>query len=133
MISSWNRLPGLFPGIQLDALVVMPDHVHAIIWLPGCGALINQGPTNQGPTNQGPTGDKHQLQPMMADPRMLLGKVVRAWKASSTNHIRRGGLLDFRWQSRYYEHVIRNGRALANIRRYIAMNPERDETPRGNS
>ena len=47
---SWLELPHQFPGLILDQMVVMPDHVHAVLFLPG-GALINQGPTriNQGP------------------------------------------------------------------------------------
>jgi len=62
---------------------------------------------------------------MMAEPRLLLGKVVRAWKAASTHQIRRVADPSFAWQSRYYEHVVRSDRALRRIRAYIASNPAR--------
>lgn len=31
----WHALPQRFPGITLDEFVVMPDHVHFILWLDG--------------------------------------------------------------------------------------------------
>ncbi|MFN4294850.1 MAG: transposase, partial [Thermoflexales bacterium] len=31
----WNALPDRFPGLELDAFVVMPNHVHGIIVLTG--------------------------------------------------------------------------------------------------
>jgi hypothetical protein len=58
----------------------------------------------------------------MRDARVTLGKVVRAWKAECTRAIRQTTPA-FRWQSRYYETVIRNDRALREIRRYIRDNP----------
>ena len=35
--SVWNELPARFPGSELDASVVMPNHVHGIILV---GALL---------------------------------------------------------------------------------------------
>jgi len=29
----WGELPGRYPAVELDAFVVMPSHVHGIIWL----------------------------------------------------------------------------------------------------
>ncbi len=54
-----------------------------------------------------------------------LGAIVRAFKAAVARHIN-----DIRnspgapiWQRNYYEHVIRNERALTAIRQYILNNP----------
>src|SRR5712691_7102979 len=78
----WFELPSQFQSVILDEIVIMPNHVHAIVLLTDagmdCGAFIYEGPKgalmNQGSTNQGST-----LEPMMADPRLVLGKVIRAW------------------------------------------------------
>lgn len=154
----WGRLPDRFPGAVLDAMVIMPDHVHAILWTPGttpvghtdpCGASIHQGPdsrmcnwpspaiTNSAGNcldvgrlpgalmNQGPTRICPTLDPLMADPRLVLGKVVRSWKADASRLIRRTGWTDFAWQSRYYEHVIRSPAVLDRVRAYIRRNPTR--------
>jgi REP element-mobilizing transposase RayT len=117
--------------VILDEIVIMPNHVHAIVLLTSAGvdrgafiyegpkeALMNQGSTNQGSTNQGST-----LKPMMANPRLVLGKVIRAWKAKSAWMIHEAGHSFFAWQSRYYEHIIRNELELNRIRKYIANNP----------
>jgi REP element-mobilizing transposase RayT len=136
----WQELPRSFP-VRLDARVIMPDHVHAILILTlpsetsrpaSYRALIEEEASGGALTsggaliNQGPTGDgQGSLQPMMADPRMVLGKVVRAWKARSTRLIRTAGAPSFAWQSRYYEHVIRDRPTLDRVRQYIANNPLR--------
>jgi hypothetical protein len=62
---------------------------------------------------------------VMTDPRVLLGKVVRAWKAKSCLLIRRSGAPQFAWQSHYHERVIRDEAELDRVRRYIAENPAR--------
>ena len=86
----------------------------------GSGALMNRGPTG---VDQGHTGMDQGFMPMMADPAMVLGKVVRAWKARSTRLIRRTCDPGFAWQSRYYEHIIRSPAELERIRNYIELNP----------
>ena len=140
----WLELPSQFQSVILDEMVIMPNHVHAVIFLTGkgekgkdCRAFIHEGLEGQGGRrafihegseralmNQGPT--KHPgstLRPMMADPRMVLGKVIRAWKAKSAWLIHEVGNLSFAWQSRYHEHVIRNESELDRIRTYVVNNP----------
>ena len=69
-----------------------------------------------------------------------LGDVVGAFKSAATVEYIRGvkakGWPEFRrrlWQRNYYEHVIRDERALNRIRRYIDENPAQwafdDENP----
>jgi REP-associated tyrosine transposase len=85
---------------------------------------MNQGPTpisSEALMNQGPTGIG--FSPMMSDPRVTLGKVIRSWKAKPTRQIRVAGLPAFTWQPRFYEHIIRGDRELDRFRVYIADNP----------
>src|SRR5712691_10698154 len=42
LTDTWEALPQRFPGIALDEFVIMPDHVHFIVWLDG---LVEQAPT----------------------------------------------------------------------------------------
>jgi REP element-mobilizing transposase RayT len=35
--SCWIDLPAHFPGLTLDAFVVMPNHLHGIVWLSRAG------------------------------------------------------------------------------------------------
>jgi REP element-mobilizing transposase RayT len=103
--SVWEGLPDRFPGMELDAFVVMPNHVHGIaVFVAAVLAL----PGDNGAASSAPT----------------LGDVVRAFKSLSAIHVNRlfmrSGSL---WQRNYYDHVIRNERELDKIREYIATNP----------
>jgi len=111
----WLSLPSHFPWVELDRMVVMPDHVHGIV-------RINRSPAACGPGLAVAAG---RWYPLMQDSRPLLGKVVRCWKAGSTRRIRTGACPGFRWQSSYYDRVIRDETALNRTRRYVDLNPRR--------
>jgi len=103
--SVWQALPDRFSGMEWDAFVVMPNHVHGIATFVGAGlALI---------------GDKGA-----ASGATTLGDVVRAFKSLSAINInrllRRSGPV---WQRGYYDHVVRDNRNLDRIREYIVTNP----------
>src|SRR5437868_13007058 len=38
---TWEALPQRFPGVTLDAFVIMPDHVHFILWLDDCKSRLS--------------------------------------------------------------------------------------------
>lgn len=35
--SCWAQIPRHFPSVALDAFVIMPNHLHGILWLTGAG------------------------------------------------------------------------------------------------
>jgi putative transposase len=107
----WNELPRRFAHLELDAFMVMPNHVHGIITLIGPGSVVGAGlalPAGKGAASSAPT----------------LADVVRAFKPLSAIRVNRlimrSGPL---WQRNYYERIIRNERELDKIREYIATNP----------
>ena len=107
----WNDLPHHYGHIELDAFVVMPNHVHAIIVLSG----VTLGIPVAG------TGLK------AATARPPLSEIVRGFKTFSARRIneeRAAPALPV-WQRNYYEHVIRNEDDLDQVREYIATNPVR--------
>ena len=40
--TTWDHLPTRFPGVELDAFVVMPNHIHGIIVLTSGGPTLGQ-------------------------------------------------------------------------------------------
>ena len=79
----WRGLLDRFPTIRLDEFVIMPNHIHFIIWLNlsdvPVGAQLNCAPTAVG-------------QSFTVDPeRPTLGQAVRAFKAVVTRRIRQTG------------------------------------------
>ena len=45
----WRALPGWFPTIELDAFVVMPNHLHLIVWLYGSDRVVETEATRAAP------------------------------------------------------------------------------------
>lgn len=112
----WFRTATLRPYVELEeaAFVVMPNHVHGIIWIDddAVGARRRRAPA---PERFG------------SPVRGSLATIVRAFKAVTTRRINelRGTPGEPFWQRNYYEHVIRDDRSLRQIRQYIADNPLR--------
>jgi REP element-mobilizing transposase RayT len=58
--------------------------------------------------------------------RHAIPEIVRGLKTFSARRVNeRAGTRGIRWQRGYFEHVIRNEKALDRIRAYIANNPVR--------
>jgi len=101
-----SNLPQFISGLTVDYFVVMDNHIHIIFVLDGC--------------------------------KRSLGQIVRALKYTITKKC--SGRITIRpkshgnatatgrkmkiWERNYYEHVIRNEKALQKIRQYIVNNPE---------
>ena len=100
LLETWQGLPIRFPGVTLDEFIIMPDHIHGILWL-----------------------RKEKGTPL------VLGEVIgtfkslsaRAWHAYSKEQ----GIAvpKILWQRGYYDHIIRNEQDLATKRKYIQDNP----------
>jgi REP element-mobilizing transposase RayT len=86
----------------------MPNHIHGII-------ALNE-----------PVGTRHAvfLPERFGEPVIgSISTIVRSFKSAVTDLCRRNGCLEFKWQARYYEHIIRSEKDLSNIRDYIINNP----------
>ncbi len=104
----WNNLPSHFPFLELDAFVLMPNHLH--------GILVITDETPLSPPPNSPNGTVSGS----------LGAIVQNFKSVSTRRINRvTGNRGTIWQRNYYEHIIRTDRACGNIRKYIIENPQR--------
>jgi REP element-mobilizing transposase RayT len=102
----WFRSP-IFRKIVLDAFVVMPNHIHGIVFIDSVGA-----------TGRSPA-------PRSGLRRGSLGSFVGNFKAATTRRVRMLGLTSDRpvWQRNYYEHIVRDDGDLNAIREYIDNNP----------
>ena len=117
----WETLPHRFPGRDLDAFVIMPNHIHGIIAInEPVGASVVSAQDNSMATGERATT---RVAP-------TLGDVMGAYKSLTTIEYARGvttwGWQSFDrrlWQRNYYERVIRDGRELDRAREYIANNP----------
>lgn len=106
VLASWQRIPGKHREIVLDAFVVMPDHVHGVLFV-GSGSEEGREP---------PT----------------VGDAVR-WFKSATVRAYRDGVMTHGWdaydrhlwQDKFHDRIIRSDTELDRVRAYIMGNPAR--------
>jgi putative transposase len=108
--------------IELDAFIVMPNHIHGIV-------IIRAHPMDVGAHSRAPLPSSSPYRP----PRSL-GSLVAGFKSAATKRINemRGTLGVPVWQRNYYERVIRNDEELDRVRQYIVDNPAHWEEDREN-
>jgi putative transposase len=116
----WLRTDELRDGVNLDAFVVMPNHLHGLVVIGDC----------LGKPIEDIAGDGYFVEKAVTkEPRSeagTLGAVVRGFKASTTRQARTISGCDVRlWQRGFYEHVVRDAGELRAIREYIVNNPKR--------
>lgn len=115
----WLRTGALRTNVDLDAYVVMPNHMHGIV------LIVDDAADDAGTARRAPTSERFG-QPVAGS----LGTIVRAFKSAVTRRANqvRGTPGATVWQSSFYEHVVRNDRQLDHFRRYVAANPSRWST-----
>jgi putative transposase len=108
--TAWRSIPRVFPGVTLDAHVVMPNHLHGVLVLaiPIDGTL---------------------------DGEASLSQVMQWLKTETTNRyirgVRRHGWDPFQgklWQRGYWDEIVRTDARMDEIRAYIATNPAEWDT-----
>ncbi len=107
----WFHTAQIRPNVQLheDEFVVMPNHVHGIIWIVDAKLTYRVAPTDH------PRGPKPGS----------LGSIIGQYKSITTkciNQLRNSPRIQV-WQRNYYDRIIRNEYELDAIRKYIQTNP----------
>jgi REP element-mobilizing transposase RayT len=137
--TTWEAIPTQYSGVEIDAFVVMPNHIHGIIVLVGADPRVC--PENMGAPRSAPLQRwERETTTNPAQPQWLsLSTVVQRFKTLTTkrymdgvNHYAWPPFPGRLWQRNYYEHIIRNEAALEQIRQYIADNPARWAVDREN-
>jgi len=96
----WLRTFKLRKRVILDEWVVMPNHVHMIVFIDHVETHCNASLHN-------------------------LAHIIRGFKSASTKKINsQFGKKYFAWQSSYYDRIIRNYYELERTRQYIRENPQ---------
>jgi len=102
---NWLRIPIYHPYIELDEFVIMPDHIHGILFI-NKPEKINWDQNKFGPQ------------------RNNLASIIRGYKSSVKQYATVNNI-EFSWQARYYDRVIRDHQEYINIKEYIYDNPDK--------
>lgn len=101
IVSCWQQIPKHFQSVELDAFVMMPNHIHGIIVLQDDSEKVT------------------------------LGHVMNTFKGAVTRQARKSNLdIDLEhpvWHRNFHDHIIRNEADLNRIRQYVQTNPARWE------
>lgn len=100
--NTWLEIPKHLRNVELDAYVVMPNHIHGII-------IINS-PVGYGHARTVKTNNN-------------LSNIIGSFKSAATRKINQLSSIHFKWQRFFYDHIIRTEKSLNNIREYITNNP----------
>jgi REP element-mobilizing transposase RayT len=133
--NEWFKTAQLRPYVKLfeDEIIVMPNHVHGIIWIEnesagGDAPASVRARRRRAPTERrAPTSTDDHIERFGKPVSHSIPTIVRAYKSAVTYAVnamqnQRGAVL---WQRNYYERVIRSEREYENICNYILNNPLR--------
>jgi REP element-mobilizing transposase RayT len=119
--SRWSWLKDQYHYVELDAFVVMPNHVYGLIKI--IGSTVMTGRDLSLPDLSLPMPVKIKS----------LSEIIGAFKTTSSKDIHLAGFLNFYWQRSFYERIIRSEVEAIKIRQYIRNNPANwdydDENP----
>lgn len=128
----WMKTPQIRPNFDLDAWVVMPNHIHGIVVIhsshPPNDEITPVGAHRRAPRGLATHGDDplpnaksgiayrrpHSVSSFVAGFKAVTTKQINIQRNTAGTPI---------WQRNYYEHIIRSEDSLHYIQQYIYNNP----------
>ena len=143
--NEWINTPNIRKNVELDAFVIMPNHMHGIIRITVRGELHSpemHSPEMHSPALQSEMDNRISGTRVMSDilglkqyekvgvcntplrsPSQTIGAIIRGYKSSVTKQMGMVGFGEKLWQRNYYEHIIRDEQSYQRISEYIINNP----------
>jgi len=135
----WHEIKHHNKNALLGEFIVMPNHIHGILILDvenaartGDGIQTRHAlslvaahePNADSPKSPGQLRFQHQG-------KNTVSSIIGAYKSAVTKHCNRLGI-EFGWQTRFYDHIIRDDQAFENISYYILNNATKWEMDKFN-
>lgn len=145
----WQEIPNKFPYAELGNFVIMPNHMHGILIINKIveTRFIASKNTNENwdgnadgnanvetrliasvPPRISPPPDENNNGGIAGNNNPMfhenISRIIRWYKGRCSFEMRKIHA-DFNWQTRFYDHVIRNLRAFDTIQNYIEENPSK--------
>ena len=138
----WQQIPDHFSFVKLGEWVVMPNHVHGVIFIGKNDPAVrpvdtvetqdlasqnNTASQNNVKTQDMQTQDLASLQKpknKFGPPSKNLASITRGFKIGVTKYARTNTDIFDVWQPRFYDRIIRNENELHRISQYIISNPQ---------
>jgi REP element-mobilizing transposase RayT len=127
----WREIPDHFPNAELDVFQIMPNHVHGIVIIKMPFVRTRHAVSLREEGKEKRISLNRFGKPISGS----LSTIVGSFKSAVSKQAHLAGHKCFSWHGRFYHHIIRDGRDLDRIRRYILNNPinwESDDNHPGN-
>ena len=125
----WHEIKNHAKNVELGAFVVMPNHIHGILILNDNGVGNDGGNVEtlhatslHQPQPQPHPQNNNEFMANISPKSNSISTIIRSYKSAVTKHARRLGYR-FAWQSRFYDHIIRDEKSFYTISNYIINNP----------
>ena len=105
-----NKIPTIFPVVDVRKYVVMPDHIHILLAIHNDEADLELFEHRNDVEQSKKVKQKDSL-----------SSIIGSYKASVTRQCHRQHL-PIEWQRGFYDHVIRNHEEMIAFQRYIDSN-----------
>jgi putative transposase len=142
----WHEIKNHSKFVELDAFVVMPNHIHGILVLNKDSEELNEQNVPFVPTvpivpfvpfvetrhalslpSPSPSPSNSMTNKTIAQQRFqnqgknTVSSIIGSYKSAVTKHANRLGL-EFGWQTRFHDHIIKNDKDFVKISNYIENN-----------
>jgi putative transposase len=117
----WHEIKQHAKHVRLGEFVVMPNHIHGILII--CDEAVE-------PEHE--PGHTLALQPIQRFQHIgcnSVSSIIGSYKSAVTKYANRLNL-DFAWQTRFYDHIIRDADSYKSIALYIYNNPSKWDSDR---
>lgn len=124
----WLEIPNHFFNTRLGTHIIMPNHMHGILILDS-GDSDNRDSVETLQCNVSTTtnesNDKNELMANISPKPGSVSTIIRSYKSICTKTINlQFPEMNFGWQSRFHDHIIRNNEEYKRIENYIINNPK---------
>jgi len=116
----WFELAHRNEKVTLGEFVVMPNHIHGIIKLNNVSGICRDVARNVS-TNIDNTSNINEQMSKISPKSGSLSTIIRSYKSAVAKHCNRLNL-EFSWQSRFHDHIIRDDASFQKISQYIMDN-----------
>jgi putative transposase len=117
----WYEIKNHSKNIELGEFVIMPNHIHGILIVNNMD--LNAEALHATPLHATPLqSDKNEQMSKISPKSNSISTIIRPYKSAVTKHANRLNF-EFKWQTRFHDHIIRDQKSFNNISNYIINNP----------
>ncbi len=118
----WIKTAQIRTYVDIDAFIIMPNHIHGIIVIKGYNYALCRGMACHAHLKHSPMVNRKFSKPI----KRSLSSIIGAYKSSVSREINKLCKIPGQtvWQRNYFERIIRTENELFAMRKYIIINPK---------